>query len=233
MTGPLVNAVGSAAGPSITFNGNAGYGFFWDSTNTGIGISVGGVQSGFFTSTGPTYQSSAAISVQGFRYSSDASAPGVVLGKARGSVSAPAVPVTNDLAGNYSFSIWTGSAFQSCAQIRAQVTETSTVDSTHRGTRVQVLVAAIGSGTVAEIARFDNEAGLSMFGANPVISQNRNHVFRAYTVATLPTGVNAYTEAYVSDGATAYPTNAGAAPTGGGTNKRKVFTTDGTNWLLR
>jgi hypothetical protein len=73
-----------------------------------------------------------------------------------------------------------------------------------------------------------------MFGANPVIDKSRLHVHRAFTVSQLIAlgTVNPYSETYVTDATTVYPASAGAAPTGGGTNKRKVYTIDGTNWLM-
>lgn len=55
---------------------------------------------------------------------------------------------------------------------------------------------------------------------------------KAYTVATLPTGIDAYSTAFVSDATLPITTGLGLAPVGGGANKVPVYTTDGTNWLI-
>jgi hypothetical protein len=54
----------------------------------------------------------------------------------------------------------------------------------------------------------------------------------SYLTANLPTGIAAYSEAYVTDSTTTVITGLGLAPTGGGANKVPVYTTDGTNWLI-
>lgn len=56
--------------------------------------------------------------------------------------------------------------------------------------------------------------------------------FKAYTVATLPTGIDPYSKAFVTDSTVAIAAGLGLAPVGGGTNKVPVYTTDGTNWLI-
>jgi hypothetical protein len=50
-----------------------------------------------------------------------------------------------------------------------------------------------------EAVRIDHSAGLSMFGANPVIDQNRHFRLRSYTIATLPSASPAGQTIYCSD----------------------------------
>lgn len=55
------------------------------------------------------------------------------------------------------------------------------------GSRVSFNVAGIGSASTTEVIRLEALTGLSMFGANVVIDQNRNHLLRSYTIGTEPT----------------------------------------------
>ena len=71
-----------------------------------------------------------------------------------------------------------------------------------------------GSATRSEMARLDHANGLSMFGANPVIDQNRHLRLRAYTIAGLPLASPAGQMVYCSD-------------LGGGGGQ---LNSDGTNW---
>lgn len=75
--------------------------------------------------------------------------------------------------------------------------------------------------------RLDNESGLSMFGANPVIDANRVFRNRIFTVATLPTGASGMSS-FVSD---ALGPTFGAAVVGGGAVPIPVYH-DGTSWKV-
>lgn len=148
-----------------------------------------------------------------FRYSADATAPSVSGVKARGSFASPTVPLTSDVLMQLNFSGWNGaSSAVSSVQIRGVVTET-TYSNSNRGGRLEILSCPNLSFTLTENARFEHATGFSMFGANVVIDQNRNHRLRVYTVATLPTHA-AGLEVYCSDTG------------GGGTH----LASDGTNW---
>lgn len=188
---------GSAGTPSSQWNTN--YGFFYDTTNTGIGLSIAGTQLGWFAAGGPVYQraggSAVAMTAQGeagttlslTRYSSDNGSANTIQQKARGTIASPAVPVTSDILGSSNFLAYTGAGFTISAQLRCTLTETSTVDATHIGSRFTYFLCPVGTAALTEVSRFENETGLSMFGANPVIDQNRVFRPRAYTVATVPT----------------------------------------------
>ncbi len=237
---------GSAASPALALNGN--YGLFYDTTNSGIGLSLAGVEAGYVKSglfrlslTGGasnqlSVQAESTANNQVETYNATAStASAYTMRRGRGTIASPAVAANGDIIGNLNWQPYTGASgtgFSNGARIQGVVTETATLDASHVGMQICLFACPIGSATLTEVARFDNESGLSLFGANPVIDKNRLHVFRGYTVATLPTGVSPYSEAYVSDAASAYPTGAGSAPAGGGTAKRKVYTVDGTNWLM-
>ena len=63
------------------------------------------------------------------------------------------------------------------------VSVTATLDASHVGMQIRLLACPVGSGTLSEVARFDNESGLSLFGANPVIDKNRGVRLRSTTIA--------------------------------------------------
>jgi hypothetical protein len=117
---------------------------------------------------------------------SGGTAPAYTLRRAHGTIASPAVAVTGDTIGNINFQPYTsaaGSGFTNGARIQGVMTETATVDGTHAGMQLRMSACPIGSATLTEVARFDNESGLSMFGANPVIDKNRALRLRATTIA--------------------------------------------------
>lgn len=183
----------SAAAPALALNTNSG--LFYDTTNTGVGIAVAGLETGWFAASGYTQSipggGTSTVAVQGEgitslsarRYANDASAASINYAKARGSIASPAVPQLNDQLGQTVCQAYNGVGFSSSGAIRATLIETGTVASTALGTRWTVLACGIGSGTLTEIARFETGTGLSLFGANPVIDQNRAHRLRATTIA--------------------------------------------------
>jgi hypothetical protein len=188
---------GSAASPALALNTNSGV--FYDAVNSGIGFAVAGVQMGSLTagtlrlsqtggaSTVLNVQSEGIANNQIETYSSAATtAPNFTMRRGHGTIAAPAVPITNDIVGYLSWQPYSGasgSGFTNGARIQGVMTETATVDGTHVGMQLRVLACPIGSGTLSEVARFDNESGLSLFGANPVIDKNRAHRLRATTIS--------------------------------------------------
>lgn len=184
---------GSASSPAAALNTNSG--LFWDTTSSGLGFSVGGAEiaclsptaltvstpgSGFiFSATGE-----AATTFQNIVFQSGANMPVYALRKGRGTIASPSVPITGDALGTVRFGgyVSSGPAFGNTAEINAIVSET-TYGPSATGGYLRFRLAPVGSSSLAEVARFDNENGLSMFGANPVIDQNRGHRLRSTTVA--------------------------------------------------
>ena len=119
-----------------------------------------------------------------------------------------------------------GTGFRFAADIRVVATA-ATPSSTDMQSRLEIRLAAAGSVSATEVARFETANGMSMFGANPVIDQNRLFRLRGYTVATLPAAGVAGRRAYVTDAlAPAY----NAAVVGGGAVVVPVFD-NGAAWV--
>lgn len=179
-----------------------------DNTSTIFGIEARGSGTVSFIVRGE-----AATSFSFQRYSGDATSAAISFVKGRGTVAAKTVPSTSDALGTLNFNgdNGAGSAVAS-AQIIGRATEV-TYSNSNRGGRLEIWAVPNLSFTIAEQARFEPATGFSMFGANVVIDQNRNHRLRVYTVATLPTHA-AGLEVYCSDTG------------GGGTH----LASDGTNW---
>jgi hypothetical protein len=114
-------------------------------------------------------------------------APVISTQHARGTIASPAAVAQNDALGDFSAYGYDGAAFRQGVRIRAQVVE-ATPGSTAFGSRLIVSIVPVGGASVVEAFRFDHEAGLQLFGANAVIDNNRLHVNRTATVATLHTG---------------------------------------------
>jgi hypothetical protein len=150
------------------------------------------------------------------RYSSDATAPAVFTSKCRGTAAAPAAVAQNDVAGEYRMraAYSAAPAFRYALALRGVITE-PTPSSGKMGARLEIHVTALGATGYTEVARLEHASGLSMFGANPVIDQNRHHRLRAYTVATLPAAATSPQGLiYVSDG----------------TADKRLAVSDGSNW---
>lgn len=116
--------------------------------------------------------------------------------KARGTFSAPANPNQNDTIGGVSyFGTPNYTAFWPAMQLLCTVIA-ATPSTTARDGR---MVVNLGTGSsTTEFLRGEHATGLSMFGANIVIDQERNPRLRAYTVSTTPAHV-AGKEIYLSD----------------------------------
>jgi hypothetical protein len=141
-----------------------------------------------------------AVNNQVRRVSSNAIQPNFVTQKARGTIGAEAAVVQNDLIGSFIAQAFDGAAYRAPFFITASVIAAAP-GPTNMEARVVVTLAAPGSVTASEVMRLEHASGLSLFGANPVIDQNRHHRLRPYTVATLPAAAPAGQLIYVSDGA--------------------------------
>lgn len=164
------------------------------------------------------------ISIQ--RHSTDASESAINLGKARNTVASPNAIVAGDVLGSYRGQGYDGvSAYRSGAEMRV-VSKETTPSATAMGAYIDFRTAAIGSITLTERVRLDDN-GVSMGGANIVIDQNRLFRLRGYTVATLPAAGVAGRRAYVTNAlAPAY----NAAVVGGGAVVVPVFD-NGAAWV--
>lgn len=145
-------------------------------------------------------------------YFAGSSSPLVKISHARGSVATPADIVTSDQIYVEQGQGYGGGAFRTAYQFTVTTTEV-TPSGTAMGARAIWSLAAIGSVSATEFMRIEHATGLSMFGANVVIDQNRIHRQRSYTIATLPSQVA---------GMTVYCSDLGG---GGG-----ILGSDGTNW---
>jgi hypothetical protein len=204
---------GSAAAPPLALNTNSG--LFYDSANSALGFAVAGSQVGYIASSmlrlsiagGISYQlniqSEGIANNQAETYNASAgTAPAYTLRRGHGTIASPAVAANGDTVGNINFQPYTGasgSGFSNGARIQGVMTETATVDSTHVGMQLRIYACSIGSATLTEVARFDNESGLSMFGANTVIDKNRGVRLRATTISGAVVPWTAGTLFYHSD----------------------------------
>jgi hypothetical protein len=183
---------GSVFSPAAALNANSG--LFWDATNNGLGFSVGGSEIACLTPTGLTVSTpgsgfifsatgESATTFQNIVFSSG-NQPVYALRRGRGTIASPAVPNTGDTLGTVRFGgyVSSGPTFGNTAEINAIVSET-TYGTSALGGYLRFRLAAVGSSSLTEVARFDNENGLSMFGANPVIDQNRAHRLRSTTIS--------------------------------------------------
>lgn len=209
---PYVSAAGLLAeSPNLT----------WD--NSATHFTVGG-SGNVFTTLGNINSIGSAL-LNGYRASANAGGGTINLNKCRGTSAAPAVCLQNDQLGSFNWLGYGGTSFRQAIQLLGTVIE-PTPSQTAMGSRLAILTAPLGTVLPVETVRFEFDTGFSMYGANPVIDQNRVHRLRAYTVATLPAGVIGML-AYVTDALA--PTFL-AAVVGGGTVVTPVFF-NGTAWV--
>lgn len=236
-------AAGTPAAPGVAFNTN--YGFLYDPANflqassTAVVCSIAGQMDFTFgrSSTGSSNlyvtsdTASANNTVWGFAAGATTPLGQFNIRRSHGGYAAPTFPVQNDFIGDMRWQISNLTNTVNGIALRGVVID-PTPSATAAGSRLIGLVSPIGSVTLTEIFRYDQATGYSMFGSNVIIDQNRLHVFRAFTVATLPTGVQPYSRAFVTDALVALSgVTLGTAIAAGGANKVPVYTTDGTNWL--
>lgn len=119
------------------------------------------------------------------RTTNDAFQPTYLARKSRGTVALRASVLTNDIFGSFSFQGYGDTAFQAAGQLRSQSVATTPSD-TDMESRLQLLAPASGSVINTEISRFGHATGFSLFGANPVVNQNRHYRKRQYAAASLP-----------------------------------------------
>ena len=192
-SGAVGLAAGSASAPSLSF-GDAATGWYGVSTGN-LGVSAAGAQVWTLSATGLIQSipggGLSQINVLGegttqqnfSRYSNDANAPVLSFVHGRGTIASRAVVQTNDALGALQFSGYNGSSTTVAARMRGLLIETGTVGAAAMGGQLRFEICPIGSGALSEIMRLDAGSGLSLFGANPVIDQNRAHRLRSTTIA--------------------------------------------------
>lgn len=217
----------------------------WDNTNNRLGVGAGGAASSDATLTLNNNNGASAAPGGGTMLhlvQADATANRVYLDTFGGGVNvmtnrqaggtrvSPAALATTNM---FSFSVqgYNGSAYVPAGSFLF-VTTNNPYSGTATGCAWTISTTASGTTGAVETGRFDAGTGFSMYGTNPVIDQNRLHVFRAYATASLPTGVNPYSKAFVNDSMVGVAAGLGLAPIGSGSNKVPVYTVDGTNWLI-
>jgi hypothetical protein len=145
------------------------------------------------------------------RAGDNASPPTSIMTKSRGTIGSPTAIAQNDEIFRFDANGYDGATSRG-AYRHSAVVVAATPSATNMESQQRTLLCPASSVTLTEIERWAHASGLSMFGANVVIDQNRMHRLRVYTVATLPAGVTGNT-AYVSD---ALGPAFGAAVVGGG-----------------
>ncbi|MFW2829870.1 hypothetical protein [Sphingomonas sp. ID0503] len=117
------------------------------------------------------------------RFSDNGSAPLFLFGKSRGAtIGTEGAVQLNDILGRIMFAGSNGTQALNGAEVRAEVDGSPTSGAVP--SRLSFWTGL--TTTPLEVMRLSYSAGMSMFGANPVIDQNRGHVLRSYTQATLP-----------------------------------------------
>jgi hypothetical protein len=124
------------------------------------------------------------------RYDSSSSSPYVYLTKSRGTVAAPAVLAANDLCGIIRCDGETGAGQSPVVQMFMAVVA-ATPSGTNMESRLRIFVNPAASITQTEVFRLDHATGLSLYGANVVVDNNRIFRLRSYTIATLPAAATA------------------------------------------
>ena len=155
-----------------------------------------------------------------------ANSPSVLVARSRGAVlNSRGIVQNGDRLGQILMVADDGVNFISAAAVRAEVDGTPGVGD--MPTRLLFLCTADGTASPAEVLRLSSAAGMSMYGANTVIDENRLFNLRQYTVATLPTpGIAGRLAAVTNALAPAY----NATVVGGGAVRIPVYD-NGTNWV--
>ena len=148
------------------------------------------------------------------RYQTGGGGPVNRFNKYRGTIAAPSAVASNDTLGQFTFFGHDGAALRQGAAMVVS-TIAATPSSTDMQSRFVLQLSAAGSVVPTEIMRADHASGLSAFGANPFLDQNRHFRLRSYTIATLPA-------ASTAAGQMIYCSDLGG---GGG-----LVVSDGTSW---
>ena len=242
MIGAIALASGSASAPELAFNTN--YGFYYDSsppftgnanTAQSLSLSLGGTIFAEFLLRNTDNTRLFAVIGDGvnvnniiWRASADANDGAFVLRKSRGSVASPAYPNQNDAIGRILFQGGINNANVTAATILCTVIE-PTPSSSAMGSRLGFYACGLGSTSSTEVVRMEAATGLSMYGANPVIDQNRAIRLRSTTIAGAITPSVAGNLFYHSDaqgGAGEVAVDTGSAYRHAGQAALKRLTTD-------
>lgn len=143
------------------------------------------------------------------------SGPRFLLRRSAGTIASPAGIANGDVLGTFGYQgAHIAGAYRNAVSLISTVTEPTPTSA--MGSRFRIDICAVGATSPTEAIRLEHATGLSMFGANPVIDQNRIIRHRLYTIATLPAASTCPNgEAMVSD------------PAGG---KGRLVWNDGSSW---
>jgi hypothetical protein len=206
-TGVVTLPSGSVSAPSLAI-GAANDGLYRISAGN-VGITAGGVQSARFNQFGIGIGSDAAsgeplsvittvaggikssgdgvISTLALRtYLTGTGGPQLNMDHYGGSIASPVAVVQNNILADISHRGATGATtIKTGFKLRTTVIA-ATPSETDFESQVIGLIPPPGSTTLTEIFRFEHATGFSLFGANPVINQNRHFRTRQYAAASLP-----------------------------------------------
>lgn len=178
--------------------------------------------SGILTTQGETGSS---VSVE--EYSSNSQGVTYRGRKSRGTIATPAICANGDRAFQLTGEFYDGASFQLAMNMTCDLIQTPSSGAVQG--RVRLFVAPNGgTASGSEVLRIEYGTGLSMFGANPVINQDRHFVLRQYTIATLPASATTGALAMVTDSADTIAYR-GTPTTGGGAGKCMVMW-NGSGW---
>ena len=132
------------------------------------------------------------------RYSANSAGPDISCYKGRGTFASPGQVLSGDNIFELNGRAYDdGGTARNTARFAFSATEN--VTATAGGTRATLWLAPTGSVSLTEFERKDHATGLSMFGTNVVIDQNRHFRLRSYTIGTLPSASPAGQMIYCSD----------------------------------
>lgn len=151
------------------------------------------------TAVGVLAEGEAGVNNAVHRFSANATGARFIVRKSRGTIAASTFPVTNDQAGLIVAQIMGGPGdIVSVGQFIWTVTAPTPSLTDSQG-RLALTLTPVAATLPVEMMRWDYDLGVSMYGANVVIDQNRLFRLRSYTVATLPTPGTAGRMAYASN----------------------------------
>lgn len=185
MDGAIQLADGSATEPSLYFGTDKGW--FNDSANSGIGLTFGTVQSGFWNPTVWRLNSDTSADIISSRFSGNTDPPTFSGYKARGTIAAPTQALAGDISVDFiGWSYDNGGTPAPRRNGSVQFIVVSNTTTTNSEGRCVINTTPNASVTPSENARFDQSTGFSLFGANVVIDQNRDHLLRSYVIGSIP-----------------------------------------------
>lgn len=190
---------GTVGAPSAYWGSSPTTGFYQPAADQ-IGMAVTGLQHWVWSTSAMTmnHASSAyslvltaegAANIIASRITPDPNPPQLSTRKARGTIAAPLAVQNLDIVYNsIGFGYDGVSAYQSVANIQYRIIE-PTPGPTAMGGRIVFAPTALGTTTLTDTLHIEVATGLTMYGVNPVIDQNRTHILALSTVAGLPTVV--------------------------------------------